>query len=278
MAGVGIGDDKSPLRSAGMTPPTTSRRYDVVFCDIDGCLAPESTGPMDVPSLAVIAEHNRLAQERRDRPVVTLCSGRPQPFAEAMGKIIGNTSIPLVAENGVWVYDPASNDYLMDPAITREHRAAIRDASAWLESEFGPQGVSQQPGKSASISLYHADTDYLKSIGPRVREEFAARAWPLRVSMTWLYINCDLTHVSKGTGLDRVLTMLGGLPARLGRPVERARLAGIGDTPSDLAIRERVAWFGCPGNADAQLKPRADVVATGHEAAGVVELLDSLVG
>ncbi len=261
-----------------MSPPAPSRRYDILFCDIDGCLGPESAGPMDVPSLAKVAEHNRLAQSRHDRPVVTLCSGRPQPFAEAMGKLIGNTTIPLVAENGVWVYDPATNAYLMDPAITPEHRAAVRDAAAWLESEFGPHGVSQQPGKGASISLYHADTKYLKSIAPRLRETFAARAWPLRVSMTWLYINCDLTHVSKGTGLDRVLAMLGALPPRLGRPIDKARLAGIGDTPSDLAIRERVAWFGCPGNADPQLIPAADVVAKGHEAAGVVELLDSLVG
>jgi len=255
----------------------SSRRFDVVFCDIDGCLGPESSGALDVASLAKVAEHNRRAQEHRDRPVVTLCTGRPQPFAEAMTKLIGNTTVPLVAENGVWVYDPAANAYLMDPAITREHRAAVRDAAAWLESEFSPSGVTQQPGKAASISLYHPEPDYLKTIAPRIREAFAARAWPLRVSMTWLYINCDLTHVSKGTGLDRVLEML---PARLGggRPVERSRLAGIGDTPSDLAIRERVGWFGCPGNADAQLKPVADVVATGHEAAGVVELLGALVG
>lgn len=256
----------------------SSRRYDVVFCDIDGCLAPESSGPMDVASLAKVAEHNRLAQSRRDRPVVTLCSGRPQPFAEAMCKLIGNTTIPLVAENGVWVYDPAHNAYLMDPTITREHRLAVRDAAAWLASEFGPTGVTQQPGKGASISLYHPDTGYLKSIMPHVESAFAARGWPLRVSATWLYINCDLVHVSKGTGLDRVIAMLTDLPDRLGRPVEKSRLAGIGDTPSDLAIRERVAWFGSPGNADAQLKPRADVVATGHEAAGVVELLGHLVG
>jgi hydroxymethylpyrimidine pyrophosphatase-like HAD family hydrolase len=261
-----------------VTPAAPSRRYDVLFCDIDGCLAPESSGPMDVASLAKVAEHNRVAQARRDRPVVTLCSGRPQPFAEAMSKLLANTSVPLVAENGVWVYDPATNDYLMDPGILPEHRAAVRDAAAWLEGEFGPRGVRQQPGKSASISLYHPDTDYLKSLGPRIGEEFAGRGWPLRVSATWLYINCDLAHVSKGTGLDRVLAMLAAQPARLGRPVDRSRLAGIGDTPSDLAIRERVAWFGCPGNADAQLKARADVVASEREAAGVAELLEGLVG
>ncbi len=242
----------------------------MLFCDIDGCLAPESTGAMDLVSLAKVAEHNRLAQSRRDRPIVTLCSGRPQPFAEAMTKLLANATVPLVAENGVWVYDPATNAYIMDPAITREHRAAVREAAAWLEAEFGPVGVTQQPGKAASVSLYHPDTSVLKRILPRVRAEFEARAWPMRVSMTWLYINCDLAHVSKGTGLDRAVAML---PERLGHPIDRSRLAGIGDTPSDLAIRERVAWFGCPGNADAQLKAAADVVATRHEAAGVAELL-----
>lgn len=241
--------------------------FDLIVSDIDGCLQPESNTAMDLASLGQVAKWNRVAAERGDRPMVTLCSGRPQPFAEAMCKLIGNLHVPCVAENGVWMYHPGTNEYTMDPAITADHRAAVRDAAAWLDREFGPAGVSQQPGKVASISLYHTDTRVLKEIGPRIEQEFAARGWPLRVSMTWLYINCDLKNVSKATGMKRLLTTLG---------FERHRVAGIGDTMSDLAIREHVGWFACPANAAGEIKQHADHVAAGAEAVGVVEILERI--
>jgi hydroxymethylpyrimidine pyrophosphatase-like HAD family hydrolase len=243
------------------------RRFDAIICDIDGCLAPESAAPMDTAALAEIAEHNRLAQERGDRPVMTLCSGRPQPFVEAMCRLLGNHTLPVVAENGVWLYHPADNRYDRDPGITAADLRTVQAAREWVEDELGPRGVVMQPGKAASISLYHPDTAFLRSLEAPVREEFARRGWGLRVSMTWLYINCDLAHVSKATGIDRLLAHTG---------LERHRLAGIGDTPSDLAIAQRVAFFACPANAAPEIKQRADMVSALEEARGVVDIIRRL--
>ena len=247
--------------------------YHAIICDIDGCLSPETSRPFDLDSLAHIAHHNRLAQEQRDRPVITLCTGRPQPFAEAMTRLIANTALPLVAENGVWLYHPRDNRYEMDPAITREHRRAVLAAAAWLDERFGvpspaqPIPVQQQPGKACSVSLYHPNPEYLKSICPEIEARFQRESWPMRVSMTWNYINCDLTHISKGTGLDRLIAAANLNPANL---------AGIGDTMSDLPIRERVKFFACPANAAEELKERADYVSPFAEAQGVVNILDRL--
>lgn len=243
------------------------RRFDAVIADIDGCLAPEDSGPMDAARLARVAEHNRLAQEGADRPVVTVCSGRPQPFAEAVCRLIGNRTLACVAENGVWLYHPADNRYDMDPRISEAHLGAVEEARGWVRRELGPRGVTIQPGKAASISLYHPDTPFLRSLEGRVREEFTRRAWPLRVSLTWFYINCDLDFVSKGTALDRLL---------VGTGLRRGRLAGIGDTPGDAAIAERVAFFACPANADAGLKTRAHYVSPRPEVEGVLDILARL--
>lgn len=244
---------------------TTHPRFDLIIADNDGCLVAEDTSPMDLDSLGRIAEHNRLAQANRDRPILTLCTGRPQPFAEAMCRLLANRSIPCIAENGVWMYNPADNTYEMDPGITPADRAAVREAAAWLEAEYGPKGVSHQPGKAASISLYHRDPEYLKTIKQPVAEAFERRGWPLRVSMTWFYINCDLAPVSKGSGLDRLL-------ARTNIP--RERLMGIGDTIGDLPIRERVAFFACPANAKNEIKQVADYVSPYPEARGVVDIVE----
>jgi hydroxymethylpyrimidine pyrophosphatase-like HAD family hydrolase len=245
------------------------RRFDAVICDIDGCLAPESSDPMDAEGLARIAAHNRQAQEAGDRPVLTVCSGRPQPFAEAMCRLLGNSSLPCVAENGVWLYHPCGNRYEIDPAITREDRRMVQAAREWVEEELGPRGVVMQPGKHASISLWHEDAEFLRSLAPRVREAFERNGWSLRVSMTWFYINCDLAHVSKGTGIERLSAATG---------LQRERLAGIGDTPSDVLIAERVAFFACPSNAVEELKARADYVSPHAEVEGVLDILEGLRG
>ena len=80
-------------------------KYDLVICDIDGCLSPESHAPINGPALSEIAEHNRQAIQNRDRPVVTLCSGRPIGFVECLCRLIHNTLIPCIGENDAWIFE-----------------------------------------------------------------------------------------------------------------------------------------------------------------------------
>ncbi len=243
------------------------RRFDAIICDIDGCLSPGSSDPFNAPALARIAEHNRLAQAQHDRPVLTLCSGRPQPFAEAMCRLLANTTLPVIAENGVWLYWPGANHYDMDPAITRDDLSAVNAARDWVETELGPRGVVMQPGKHASISLYHRDPEFLRSLEPGVRDAFEHNGWPFRISMTWFYINCDLAHISKATAIARLFCATG---------LTSARCAGIGDTKGDLMIADNVAYFACPANAADELKPRADYISPHGEAEGVLDILEHL--
>ena len=244
---------------------TTTRRFDAIISDIDGCLGPESHHPVDADSLALLARHNRRAAEVGDVPMMTLCSGRPQPYAEAICRVIANTRWPCVCEMGVWLYDPRDNRFLRDPAILPEHLSAVRACSAWVEADLVPRGVVIQPGKSASISLWHPDTPTLKGLMPGIRERIAREGWGLRVSDTVAWINLDLAHVSKGTGIGRLMAMTG---------LTRERSCGIGDTLGDMAIRERVAWFGCPANAVDALKAVADYVSPHEEIEGVLDIVE----
>ena len=243
------------------TPP-----IDLVICDIDGCLAPEGLEPFDREALATIAEHNRLARVRRDRPELTLCSGRPQPFVEAMSRLLG-IGVPCIAENGVWLYDPMLNGYQLDPAISVEDLKAIEHITAWMRSRFAGSAAAIQPGKTASVSLYHPDHDWLVARLEGIAEHCRAEGLPLRISMSWYYINCDLVHISKATGIDRLLAAHG---------LARQQLAGIGDTMGDLAIRERVRFFACPANADPRLRAVADYTSPHEVADGVVDILERL--
>ncbi len=246
----------------------TTGNYDLVICDIDGCLSPESHAPINIAGLSKLAEHNVLAMKDRDRPVVTLCSGRPIGFVECLCRLIHNTLIPCIGENGVWLWRPEDNSFECDPAITDEHLEIVHEARKLLRSLYQATGVIQQPGKSASVALYHPDTAYLRSIVPTIAEEFQKRNWPIRVSMTWFYINCDLDHVSKATAIDRLTTETGMNPERI---------AGIGDTMGDRFIAERVSWFGCPANAEAEIAKAAAYVSPHKEVEGVLDILGQLV-
>lgn len=242
-------------------------KYDLVVCDIDGCLSPESHAPINESALSRIAEHNRLAIAAKDRPIVTLCSGRPVSFVEAMCRFIHNTVIPCIGENGVWMYRPDVNVFEMDSTITAEHLEIVHEASQFLRAAYESKGVTQQPGKSAAITLYHPDTKYLRSILPAVEAELTRRNWPFRVSMTWLYINCDLQHISKATGVERLLSHTG---------IDPSRTAGIGDTMSDKYVADRVAFFACPANADPEIQKFAAYVSPHEEIDGVLDILSRL--
>lgn len=242
--------------------------FDAVICDIDGCLGSEAGGPLDLDSLAEIARWNRHAQRFRDRPIVTLCSGRPISFVEAISRHLANETLPVIGEMGAWLYFPDRNRHELDPAISAEDLDAVASLSDYGRGILAADGVTMQPGKSASVTFWHHNTEYLRTaVFPSVRGLIEEQAWPFRVSMTWFYINCDLRQVSKASAIERFKRHTG---------LASARLAGIGDTMSDMAIREHVAWFGCPANAAEDLKPHADAVSTQPEARGVLDLLSML--
>jgi hypothetical protein len=74
--------------------------------------------------------------------------------------------------------------------------------------------------------------------------------------------------VNKGTGVRPVISMLGLSP--------RDVLA-LGDAENDLALFEACGFAGCPGNAVAEVKARADWVFPGESGAAVAAGLDELI-
>lgn len=244
-----------------------TRRFDAIICDIDGCLGPESHHPLHAEAVASLAEHNRRAIVEQKAPVIALASGRPFPFVECLCRLMANTLVPCIAENGVWLYDPTQGDFIIDPGVSAADLDAVDGLTHWIRSDLGPTGVVMQPGKAASVSIFHPDTPYLMSLMPRIEKQCEARGWPIRVSRTVRWVNLDLRHVSKATGIARLIERSG---------LKKERLAGVGDSMSDLAIAERVSYFACPQNADDNLKPHAQFVSAFDEIEGVLDIVKRL--
>ncbi len=247
------------------TPPT--RRFDAVFCDVDGCLSPEFFGPADTARIAEVAAYNTRAHEIGGVPPLTLCTGRPLPFADCMARIVGVRDLPIVCEGGAWVLDPTTYRWELDPNLTPEHLAFVQEFSRWALNAF--PGSYLETGKTASLTIFHHDgPDHLRErVLPAVERELTARGAAFHAAMTWTCINIEAACVSKATGLDRAIARAG---------LDPARLAGIGDTMSDYPIRQRVAYFGCPANASDAIKGHADYVSPHERTDAVLDILARL--
>jgi hypothetical protein len=141
-----------------------SNNIRLVVIDIDGCLTPGEAQPWDFSVLQFVAELNRKARADARRFAVTLCTGRQEPYVEAMMQAI-DAHAPGIYENGGGLYSPAQYRFAENPAIDAGKREKIAKVREILAKEIVETGMGQfQPGKEVSH-------------GCRARLAFRSRRW-----------------------------------------------------------------------------------------------------
>jgi HAD superfamily hydrolase (TIGR01484 family) len=236
--------------------------------DIDGCLSPEESISWDLDLFSRFARLSRDASGGAGPlPPFTLCTGRPQPYAEVLMKLL-DIRAPVICENGAVLYTLHDNYARYGPGVTEEKILALRDLRAYLETQVLPQRpeVVLQFGKEAQISIYSENPQVFASIQEEI-ERFVARkgAPDLAVNSSHYYLNISLAGVDKGHALRVLLDELN---------VGRDEIAGVGDTDGDLPLREAVGFFACPANAKPSIKAVADYVSPWPVLAGVLDILE----
>jgi len=238
---------------------------EVLFCDVDGSLVPEESEPWDWSPFSQLAETVRR-HNRSGRPRIGLCTGRPQPYVEALMKTLGIT-LPAVCENGAILYDLRENRADFGPGVTPARMRALGKLKAMLLDQLPGEfpDIVYQVGKEAQLSLYCAQPERLDAVEPLIRA-FAETEPDLDIILakTNYYLNIDLRGVSKGSGLRAVLK-------RLGIPREAA--AFLGDSTGDLTARDAVGLFTCPANATDVVRAAADYVSPHPVTAGAIDII-----
>lgn len=240
--------------------------YKIVFCDVDGCLTPESSGPFAAEAVLRLIDTFR-GGGRPSLPPVVLCTGRPQPYVEALMKLLDLT-LPAICENGAVIYHLDGNDARHGPGVTAEKLRGLRRVRAHIEDNLLPAhpGSKLQYGKEAQISVYSEDHDALLSMADAVAGFVEREAGPaLDINTSHFYLNISLEGVSKGSAMGHILDLLGLSPADA---------AAIGDTEGDLAMRGMAAFLACPANARPALRRVADYVSPHPETEGVLDILE----
>ncbi|MEM1093351.1 MAG: HAD hydrolase family protein [Bacteroidota bacterium] len=235
---------------------------ELFVADIDGCLS-KPYAPLDLERLSELAELIVEAQAGHPTlPRFTLCSGRPFPYVEAMGQVLGIQQ-PMLFEAGAGCFDPVANRITWHPRLTEAMITQSRTVMAWAEQEL----VQRHPlaldhAKRTQVSIVARSEALIPHILDEVRAFVSREAPDLAIYRTSHSIDIHSPNLTKAEGLR-------WLSAHVG--VNLDRMAYIGDSEGDKGALLAVGHGFAPANASVDLQHQAIRWTRGQFAAGALE-------
>jgi hypothetical protein len=243
-------------------------RAQIVLVDIDGCLLPKGNFGGDLLVLEKIKQYNRKSRIAPKVPAVTLCSGRPAPYVEALMKLIEGY-IPAIFEWGAGIYFPASYDFQYSALFTEEVRA-VRQEILDITTRAIKRGEIKakiQPGKEVAITLYPVNGVTTDELYKTLKQQWicikGVTLYEIQVTQTRI----DLLPV--GIKKDLGILALGNI-----LNLDPENILGIGDDESDLSFLNYAGLSGCPINAHPKVKEKVDYVSPLEHGFGVIDILE----
>lgn len=238
----------------------------IVFCDIDGCLGPGKNVAFDLPRLAQIRE---LIPHLADKGIgFSLCTGRPQPYAEAMAQLLGS-EMPFVCEGGAMVYEPMTDKYRA-MASSESVRSLVALQSAMQAADMFHEDLYLEVGNAYSIcvtgpAISSGGHTAIRAQMDRLMAQYAD--YPVAWSHSTTSIDITPHGVNKGSGLQAICADFN---------IPLTHTAGIGDSHGDVSMFAVVARGYCPSNASDELKAMASYVSEQGYTAATLEILQKI--
>lgn len=235
----------------------------LVVLDIDGVMTDGEARPLDLPLLAELRALNRAAQADESRPAVTICTGRPAPYAEALLQAIDG-HLPAIFENGAGLYVPSGYRFFPHPELAEQAipMSAIRQRLAETLVQGGQAYF--QPGKEYSLTLFATDPAQTAALASLT----AAALGPLAAGVDLVFsvscLNVLPRHIHKGKGVAFLARETG---------FATAEMLGVGDSEVDWEFLRLVGYSAAPANAVAEIKQAVDYVSPEATSAGVRDIL-----
>lgn len=232
----------------------TNRTPGLIAIDIDGCLFPAPTITLDSALLL------RLCRLVGGLPVL-LCSGRAQPYVEAVARIL-DLSLPCICEWGGILYTPRPYTIEIHSSVT----PVLLDGIANLTRPFLARGCTVQP-KFTALTVY-ADTRWpVEDLGRLVNERAAALGLSpeLHINIAPDHVDARPRCVDKGKALSVVAQRM---------QVALADVLVIGDDLADVPMFDVAGWRAAPANAHPQILVAANLRTTAVCMAAVCDILD----
>lgn len=237
----------------------------LIVLDCDGVISKGEAQPFNPALFARLANLNRQARRGEPVPAVTLNTGRPSPYVEAVMQAIEGWQ-PALFENGAGMYLPGPYQFKTTPLLTEAHKIALRQIVQRLDREFVQPGhLYWQPGKSVCHSLFAYPPHTIGEFLPAVQAAVAQISVDFKAEPAALALNIYPAHITKGSGLRWLSGEVG---------IDPADMAGVGDSASDVDFLRLVGHPAAPANATGDVKSVARFVASEENAAGLLQILD----
>lgn len=219
--------------------------------DLDGCVSEPFKTP-DWKSVTRIRELNRQSRDDERIPPLTLCTGRPFPYAEAVAQWL-DIRLPFIFESA-GLYDWETN--LVETGLNEEYENGlelITEAKSWIRDVILPEhpGVMPEFSKMMDAGIVSPDRDQVRVITGKIVEKVATDFPGLEVHSTEVSVNILIRGNNKGRGVSLLSGRL-----QIGSP----EMAYIGDSEGDIPALRMVGHPLAPDNAIGRVKEIATVI------------------
>jgi hydroxymethylpyrimidine pyrophosphatase-like HAD family hydrolase len=193
--------------------------------DIDGCLMK----PMEIPRWDILTEIRSLnEQSKHDStiPSLTLCTGRPMPYAEAVAQIMGIEQ-PIVFESA-GVFDPVHYRFHLNKTFTDEASGQISALKEWLTKQIinKHEGFTLEFSKLMDAGIIHRDQAMIQQVLPSIRKYVGTKYGDFEVHHTDVSVNIILKNNNKKAGIQKLCEI---------NEITPSEIAYIGDSSGDIS-------------------------------------------
>ena len=237
----------------------------LIVLDIDGVLSKGEAYPFEPRLIARLADLNRRARNGEEVPAITLNTGRPSPYVEAVMQAIDGWQ-PALYESGAGLYFPQTYQFKAAPTLTPTHLLKLRVAVERLDRVVVQSGRAYwQPGKSVCYTLFAHPPLTIADLMPEVEAIVAKVSAEFVVTPASLALNIHPMGIDKSAGLQWLAHVTGIDPGEMG---------GVGDSAGDVDFLRWVGYSAAPANATDGVKAVVGYVSAHPNTAGLHDILD----
>ncbi|MFY0683193.1 MAG: HAD family phosphatase [Balneola sp.] len=229
--------------------------------DLDGCISM----PFIPPKWEVISEIkalNELSKTDSSIPPLTICTGRPMPYAEAVYQWLGMYK-PFLFESGGGIYDMSKNELYWHPTFDTNREQELNELKLHLRENFIDKYPKTIPefAKFTDSGIINQEPKVIFEMYPLIKEYVGSNYPNFEVHYTNVSINVISKSTNKGAGIKYLCELL---------KLDLSEVAFIGDTGGDRPGLEIVGKPFAPKNALESAKKVSEVME-GEDADAVLE-------